>query len=256
VAVDTHRRPYYGDRRRTPGVTGGRREAGTRWAFGYATAAVVRRGRRYTAAVTAARPGDRPADLVDRLLAQLGWAGVPVRYVLLDRGFYAAGVVAALQRRGLRFVIPVIRRGRGPTGTARFFRRGTRGWFTHTWRARGKAGPAVTARVACTPGPDGRRPRVFACSAGFRAPVRVALAYRRRFGIEAGYRQLGECLARTTSRDAGYRRRLVALAVVIRNAWVRLGGGAGGPTLAAVRDDIRAAVTAAPTPTPARPSTG
>jgi putative transposase len=255
VALDVHRRPYYGDRRRTPGVTGGRAERGTRWAFGYATAVVVRRGRRYTAGLTPVGPADRPEHLVERLLAQLAWAGVPVRCVLLDRGFYAAGVVAALRRRGLRFVIPVIRRGRGPTGTARFFRRGTRGWFAHAWRARGKSGPAVGVAVGCQPGPGGR-PWVFACSDDRWPAAGLVGLYRRRFGAEASYRQLGECLARTTARDAGYRLLLVAVAVLVRNLWVRLGGGAGGPPLAEVREAIRAAVTDAPTTPAPPPSSG
>jgi putative transposase len=219
VAIDLHRRPYYGDRRRTPAVTGGPFAAGTSWYWSYATAVSVKPGRRYTLGVTAVGPGDAMPDVVDRLLAQVGRTGLPVRYVLLDRAFYAVGVVAALARRGLRFVVPVVRRGRDG---AKFFRRGTRGWFTHTFGSRNHAASA-TVRVAVVPGPDGNRPLVFACSAGFRSGPAVALAYRRRFGIETSYRQLGECLAGTTSRDVVYRLLLVGVSLLIRAWWVVAG---------------------------------
>ena len=113
IAIDIHKRPYYGDRDRTPGITGGKREAGTSWFWSYATAVALTRGHRHTLALTAVGPSESLTDVVDRLLAQVLWAGVQVRYVLLDRAFYAVGVVNALSRRNLRFVIPMVRRGGG-----------------------------------------------------------------------------------------------------------------------------------------------
>lgn len=157
-------------------------------------------------------------------------SGVAVRYVLLDRAFYAAGVVAALRKRQLRFIIPLVRRGEEGT---KFFRRGCRGWFDHTFRSRNHQVQA-TVRVAVVPGPDGNRPLVFACSAGFGAAAGVALLYGRRFGIESSYRQLGECLAVTTSRDVVYRLLLVGVSLLIRARWVE----ADGATLSAIRWDL------------------
>ena len=216
IAIDVHRRPYYGDHDRTPGVTGGKAERGTHWFWSYATAVSLAPGDRPTLAVTVAEPGETPAILVERLLAQVGWSGVRVRYVLLDRAFYAVGVIDALTRRGLRFVIPMVRRGRV---ASRFFRRGTRGWFDHTVCSH-RSGASAGVRVAVVAGPDGRCPRVFACSAGFEAVPRVALRYWRRFGIESSYRQLGECLARTTSRAGVYRLLLVGVSLLVRSVWV------------------------------------
>ncbi len=216
VARDPHRRPYDGNRRRTPAVTGGPAEAGTCWYGSYATAVSVKPGRRYTLGVTAVGPGDTMPDIVERLLAQVGRAGRPGRYVLLDRAFDSVGVVAALARRGHRFVLPMVRRGRD---VRPFFRRGTRGWFTHTFGSRNHAASA-TVRVAVVPGPDGNRPLVFACSTGFHRGPAVARAYQRRFGIETSDRQLGECLAGTTSRDVVYRLLLVGVSRLIRAWWV------------------------------------
>jgi putative transposase len=67
-------------------------------------------------------------------------------------------------------------------------------------------------------------------------PVAVRDLYRRRFGIESRYRQLGEVRGRTSCRDAVVRLLWVAIGLVVRNAWVWVRRLAGRRwTLAAVR---------------------
>lgn len=241
VAIDIHQRPFYGDHDTTPEVVGGQPKDGAKWFWTYATAVSLASGQRYTLALTAVRPGDTPDALVERLLAQLGWAGVEVSYVLLDRGFYSAAVVNALTKRNLRFVIPLVRRGQA---VERFFRRGVSGWFEHTIRCRRSRAESAGVRVAVVAGPSGNRPLVFACSGGFDRLPQVVLAYRDRFGIESSYRQLGECLARTTSADPVYRLVLVGVSVLIRQWWVE----AGGVSLSMIRWNLILPLT--PTPTP------
>ena len=194
VAIDIHRRPYYGDRGHTTGVTGAQSEGGTNWFWSYATAVSLLPGHRHPLAITTVGPDDTLAAVVRRLLAQVSWSGVAVGYVLLDRAFYAVGVIDAPKARNLRFIVPMVRRGQD---ARTFFRRGCRGWFDHTLRGHRRAAGSAVVRVAVVPGCDGNRPQVFACSAGFAAPARVAWVYGRRFGIESSYRQLGECLAVT-----------------------------------------------------------
>jgi hypothetical protein len=246
IAIDIHRRPYYGDHRRTAGLTGGRAERGTKWFWSYATAVSLKRGQRHTLAVGAVDRHDTPAAVVERLLAQVAWAGVRVSYVLLDRAFYAVGVINALRRRKLRFILPVVRRGKA---VEKFFRRGCRGWFEHTLRSRRRSEGTAGVRVAVVAGPDGRRPLVFACSEGFHALPRVVLRYRRRFGIESSYRQLGECLAKTTSRDRVYRLLLVGVGLLIRAWWV----GSSRGSLAGLRWVLILTLSAAPTADPPQP---
>ncbi len=220
LGIDIHRRPYYGDRHHTPGVTGGKAEAGTHWFWSYATAVSLRPGHRHTLAVTTVGPDDTLTDVIERLLRPVAWTGVSVRYVLLDRAFYAVGVVNALTRRGRRFIIPMVRRGHEAKA---FFRRGTRGWFEHTFSSRRRAEGSAAVRVGVVPGPDGNRPLVFACAHEFGCRPPVALRYRRRFGIETSYRPLGECPAVTTSRDVVYRRLRVGLSLLIRAWWACAG---------------------------------
>jgi putative transposase len=215
VAIDVHRRPYYGERKHAPGVTGAQSENGTNWFWSYATAVSLLPGSRHTLALTTVGPEDTLTDVIQRLLAQVNWSGIEVRYVLLDRAFCAVGVMNALVERNMRFIIPVVRRARA----ARFFEGGYRGWHEHTFRARRKSEGTATVRVAVVP--DTGRASVFACSDGWQTPAQVALVYGRRFGIESSYRQLGECLAVTTSWDRVYRLLLVGVSLLIRAWWVR-----------------------------------
>ena len=53
-------------------------------------------------------------------------------------------------------------------------------------------------------------------------PAAVVQEYRRRFGIEVQYRQLGQCLARTSSRSERYRLLLVGVALLLCNLWAQL----------------------------------
>lgn len=221
IAFDLHLRPYYGDRRRTPGVRGGQPKAGTKWFWTYASGVIVEHGHRWTLALTPVCGNDPPEAILERLLDQVEQAGVTIRLVLLDRGFYSAPVIQVLQERKLRFLMPVIRRGQADkgTGTQPFFRQGQSGFFTHQWRSRGKRGPLVTVRVACVPRSK-RSPLVYAFQGRGWSLSWIQQTYRKRFGIETKYRQLGESLARTTSRRPSYRLLLVGLALLLRNLWV------------------------------------
>jgi hypothetical protein len=193
AALDFHQRPFYGDTT-TPGVRGGKPEAGTRYFWTYATLCLLSRGRRYTVGLTPVRPGETQEEAVCRLLAQAQQAGVRLRYLLMDRAFHDAAVIACLQERRIAFVVPLTRRGdeANPASTARFFRRGQcSGWSSHEW----------SALVSRWP------------------PQLVAKRYRNRFGIETSYRQLGEGLAATTSKDERFRLLLVGLALLLRQYW-------------------------------------
>ena len=52
--------------------------------------------------------------------------------------------------------------------------------------------------------------------------VRVRVRYRRRFGIETGYRLMEQARARTTSPNPALRFLLMGVALLIVNMWIRL----------------------------------
>lgn len=221
VAFDLHQRPYYGDRRRTPGICGGKPKAGTKWFYTYASAVIVDRGHRWTIALVPVNRNDALEAVLESLLDQIAQSGLKMRLVLLDRGFYSAPIIHLLQQRKLNFLMPMIRRGRDDkqTGTQPFFRRGTKGFFAHQWRWRGKRGPLVEVQVVCVPRAKGS-PHVYAFHGRQWSLAWIQKTYRKRFGIETKYRQLGESLAKTTSHNQSYRLLLVGLALLLRNVWV------------------------------------
>jgi len=234
VAIDLHDVPYYGERDGAPGARRGQRKGGTDTYFTFATAVLLNHGCRYTVGLLPVQ-SPKPEPAVRLLLGQLRQAGVRVRRLLLDRGFYAAEVVRLLQERRVPFIVPVIRRGRlgdggKASGTLAFFRKSRGGLFTYRWRRRGKKnGSEVEVQVAVTsaPGRRGKRRRrlVYAYwGLGAVSGPWLAAQYKRRFGIETSYRQLRQGLAPTSSKDARVRLLLVGLALLLRNVWVRLHG--------------------------------
>jgi hypothetical protein len=205
----------------------GQRKQGTTRFHCYATLYVVRRGERFTIAMTYVWQGDSHAEVVRRLLRQAQRIGLRPRYLMLDRGFYGLGVVRYLKSVRCPFLMPVVHRGRRSKrplrelkGTRRFLARKRSGWSTHVMQNRQERTP-VSICVVCRK--KKRRPLVFAFW-GFRpgSPVWVAEEYRRRYGIETSYRQMNQGRIRTCSRDVRLRLLLVGIALLLRNVWVWL----------------------------------
>ena len=241
VAIDLTLLPYYGVPQRDPAdLYRGPSKAGTKWFHAYATAYVVVRGCRYTLGLRAVHHADPWADVVRDLLRQVRKAGVAVRALLLDRGFYSVGVIRYLQAARCPFLMPAIRRGRKPShpkgasGTWAFTTRRRSGWARHTlWERSHRRGVTVTVAVCYRRPPaaarGGRRVRtrgvvwlyaVWGWRPGSVAQVRQA--YRLRFGIESSYRQLNQARIRTSSRSPVLRLLFVGLALVLRNVYVWL----------------------------------
>jgi Transposase DDE domain len=251
MAIDLHLRPYYGDKK-TRGVFRGQAKASTKTFFAYATLLVIRRGQAFTVGLTHALNGaQEQVRVLQRLLQQAADAGLKVRRLLLDRGFYGATTIKWLQERSLPFIMPVIRRGKSGakkadcTGTAPFFVKGRRGWQKYTWTARpvraGKKTPGIEVTidicmvprslVHCRVKPSAKKrnkakkktgPLVYACHATPLTLKEVGQCYRKRFQIETSYRQLGQGLAATCSKNPVYRLLLTAIALMLRNLWVWL----------------------------------
>src|SRR6185503_16585450 len=110
MAIDLHLRPYYGAKK-TKGIYRGQPNASTKTFFAYATVLVLRRGQAFTVGLTHVVNGEEQSAVLARLLGQVAQAGLRVRRLLLDRGFYAATTIQWLQQQHVPFVMPMIRRG-------------------------------------------------------------------------------------------------------------------------------------------------
>jgi hypothetical protein len=207
---------------------------GTSHFHAYATAYVVRKGQRYTVALTGVSKGEPLKDVVQRLLRQAASVGIRPRLLLLDRGFSSVAVVRYLQAARHPFLMPVVCHGRssrqpgGPTGSYVFRAWKTSGWSTYTLTDAKDRTATVSICVKCRNyrGQWKRRGRQALIYAywGYRppSPDSVFATYRLRFGIETSYRQLHEGRIRTTSRRPTVRLLFVGIALVLRNLWVWL----------------------------------
>jgi putative transposase len=235
LALDLTLIPYHGQPfRDLREVYRGQAKEGTSHFHAYATAYVLRKGQRYTVALTGVPKGEPLKAVVQRLLRQAARVGVRPRLLLLDRGFYSVAVVRYLQAARHPFLMPVVCHGRspkqpgGPTGSYRFRTWKAGGWSEHTLTdARGRTA-RVSVCVKCRNyrgerGRHGRQALIYACW-GYRppSPEAVFTTYRLRFGIEASYRQMHAGRIRTTTRRPEVRLLYVGIALVLRNLWVWL----------------------------------
>src|SRR5512132_1448630 len=235
LAIDLTLIPYHGRPfRDLDEVYRGQAKDGTSHFHAYATAYVVRKGQRYTVALTGVTKGEPLKDVVQRLLRQAARVGVRPRLLLLDRGFYSVAVVRSLQQARYPFLMPVVCHGRapehpqGPSGSYVFRTWKKSGWSTSTLADATKRTATVSICVKCRNSRGerkrhGRQALIYAYW-GHQppSPDAVFTTYRLRFGIESSYRQMHEGRIRTTTRRPVVRLLYVGIALVLRNLWVWL----------------------------------
>lgn len=229
VAIDQHYAPFYGARG-TPGVLGGQRKQGTHYSYGYATAVLLHRGRRYTVGLLALAGGQRPDRVVRDLLDQAAARGLAVRGVALDSGFDSADTLRLLRRRRLAYAVPLRRKGAGANARNDWFAQPAGTVARRSWRAKDTRRAVTTWTVVRLRPRDGRAQVLAfggwgagrAQAALRRRAARAGRRYRDRFGVETSYRQLNQGKGRTTKKDVAYRLLLVGLGLLLRQAWVWL----------------------------------
>jgi Transposase DDE domain len=156
LAIDLTLIPYHGQPfRDLDEIYRGQAKDGTSHFHAYATAYVVRKGQRYTVALTGVKKGESLKDVVQRLLRQAASVGVRPRLLLLDRGFYSVAVVRYLQQARYPFLMPVVCHGRsprqpgGPTGSYVFRTWKKSGWSEYTLTDAKKRTATVSICVKC-----------------------------------------------------------------------------------------------------------
>jgi hypothetical protein len=228
VAIDTHYVAYYGQPGAAqPYIVGGPKKQGTKSFFGYATACLLHRHRRYTVALCPLPNRTKPHAIVRTLLDQIAAHGLRVGGVALDSAFDSGDTLLLLQERGLAYVVPLRRKGAGRNARNRCFEGRHRlvRWFEWTTE---QSRRRVRTRTLLWHG--SRKTMVFAFQgwAGTRArnvhrqALQQRQLYRRRFGIETSYRQKNQAQAFTASRDPVYRLLLQGVAYLLRQVWVVL----------------------------------
>src|SRR6185437_1411598 len=107
IACDLHEIPYHGTAAKNH-LRGNKSRDGTTQFFVYATACIVDHGHRYTLAATWVQKSDTMVAVLERLLDSIDKLAVPIRRLLLDRGFFRNNVLSYLRGRNVPFLMPVM----------------------------------------------------------------------------------------------------------------------------------------------------
>ena len=164
-------------------------------------------------------------QVVDRLLDQVRHLGLRLRRAYLDKGFCRREVYTLLRQRRLPYLIPIPVKGKSG-GIRRLFTGRKSYRTTYTFNA-GKDTAYTTDVIVIRRYSKGRYGRhgsewfAYAAYGMDRIPLsQIFDLYRRRFGMESGYRQLHQIRARTTSPNPTWRLLLVGLGFLLYNIYI------------------------------------
>ena len=213
MALDFKTLPYYGTDQ--PSLVSDLRLPGTKLGVRFAMLSVVEDGRTFVLDTKQVTPFHSKVGILREML---GRAPLKPRLLLLDRGFYAVGVILTLKSGKTHFlmaakrtapikrlcklfecgdippVVDYVVRTSGSSVRVKliFIRRKTkRGWETHIFVSDLPIDPRTASEL-----------------------------YRCRWRIETNNRELKRFLARTTSRDMKLRRIYYSLAALLYNLWI------------------------------------
>ena len=177
---------------------------------------------RVTVAVTYVFPEDSAEAVVQRLLERMQQLGLRPRVLYMDKGFCTSAVIDYLQRLPIPALIacPI----RGKKGGIRQLCHGKKAYLTEYVFT---SGTCVRLALLPTRVPDktGKRRLKWIAYVVIHldwSPTQCYQRYRRRFGIESSYRQLGQVRARPTSGNPALRFLWLGLGFLLLNCWVFL----------------------------------
>jgi DDE family transposase len=226
IAIDLVERPYHGQAQCEPAeVRRGKAKSGTTHFHAYATLALVHDHDRYELALTFVWAKEQMPDVVNRLLLRAKALGLRMQRAYLDKGFCSSALFRFLRRHRIPYVIPVPLRGQALKALCQ----GRRSYrVRYTFNAESAEAYTTDLVLVCKYS-RGRRGKhhvewlVYAVyGVDLIPPLQIHELYRRRFGIESGYRQIQQVRAWTTSRHPALRLLLMGLALLIFNVYITL----------------------------------
>jgi Transposase DDE domain len=228
VAIDLTDDPYYGEYNSR--VRRSRRDRGTNLFYTYASIHVVENGRRITIFEVPVHQLDDHASVVERLIEHATARGIRIRTLLVDRGFYSVDVMNRLDELGVRYLMPAIKNGRIKRAIEDHHGKRIPNMVRFSIRnpaeQRAFFGLMIYPRKGAIKETDPIHERyiVFATNMQYREAFRlfpkIPEEYRRRWGIETGYRVQNQVKAKTTSTSFTVRLVYQMLSIILYNAWV------------------------------------
>jgi hypothetical protein len=172
------------------------------------------------------KPSMDRLTVLARLLSAVRRAGLTLKCLFADKGFCSIPLLRYLERCHIPAIIAMPIRGK-QAGTRKLCRGRSsyRTAYTLQSAEHGKLTVPVAVVRAYQRRRTGRRRAcwlLYVCLGVSGPAVRIRRRYRRRFGIETGYRLMEQVRARTTSPNPALRFLLMGLALVIVTMWIRL----------------------------------
>ena len=227
AAADLSDDPYYGEYGNK--VCAGRRERGTNQFYRHASFHVVEAGKRATVFTMMVTPFDDHASVVEKLLSAARSRGIRVELLLVDRGFNGADVVNKLKRLRQPFLMPA-QKHRGVKKAIEDYDNGLTPAVID-FKIEGDQDKKARCRLFMLMKRDASplEPVTGRYVAFFTnlSVERVILAYeqlpeeyRKRWGIETGFRVQDNVQAKTTSKSFTVRVVYIMLSTFLYNIWV------------------------------------
>ena len=224
VAIDFHDEPFYGKQPSLRKVTcAGQAKKGTTHFIRIASAYVIWRQVRLTLALRYVLPDENTLDILKILLARLQELGFgEIRVLYLDKGFASGGIIEHLKACQQPTIIacPI----RGKQGGTRALCQGRKSYQTEDTFT-DDTSTTLVLKATLVPDKSGKRRRKWLAFIVIELdwpPEKIHHEYRRRFGIECSYRIMRRVRAITTSRNPAVRFFLLAVGMILVNAWVFL----------------------------------
>lgn len=216
VSIDFHDKPFYGNKNISE-VVGTKRKLGTNFAYSYITVCICEEGIRFNLATIPVTRMKLKKNLVNQLIDEAR-KYVSIGLVLLDRGFNGVDISRVLDAKIVKYVMPLIKNKKikkicdipSKLGVMKYiYYEGRSKEYQEEIRViidkRNKEKHYFTTNI------KGNKKEILSA---------IILAYRRRWGIETGYRVADDFYAWTTSVNFNTRTFLVLFSFLMQDLWI------------------------------------